>query len=219
MIRINLLPESYRRAERTSPKVFAAALIGVILVCSSLGWFGMVYFGELEKMVVKHKGVTETLTAVKKRATHYDNLVRERKEFSQRKDTIRSIARGRMIWTQFMDELITVVTNEGNYDRHVAWFNSIQVRGSRDGRKGPGVVMPGAVQGDDIRKIANIIDDVEAANFYQNIAAPSMPSGVKKIDAGVFPPESFTFSWRWQFLPPSKWVKNRVGAKPETPEK
>ena len=29
MIRINLLPESYRKPERTSPKVFAAALIGV----------------------------------------------------------------------------------------------------------------------------------------------------------------------------------------------
>ena len=32
MIRINLLPESYRRAERTSPKVFAAALVGVLEV-------------------------------------------------------------------------------------------------------------------------------------------------------------------------------------------
>lgn len=214
MIRINLLPESYRRAERTSPKVFAAALIGVILVCSSLGWFGMVYFGDLEKVIVKHKGITETLAGVKKRAAYYDDLVRERKEFSKRKETIYAIARGRMMWVRFLDELISVVTNEGNYERHVAWFHSMQIRGSRDGRKGPSVVLPGAVQGGDLRKIANIIDDVEASNFYQNIGEPSMPSGVKKIDVGLFPPESFTFSWRWQFLPPDKWAKNRGVGKP-----
>ncbi len=34
MIRINLLPEEYRRSERTSPKIFAATLVGVIVVCS-----------------------------------------------------------------------------------------------------------------------------------------------------------------------------------------
>ena len=55
MIRINLLPESYRRAERTSPKVFAAALVGVILVCSSIGWFGMTYFGDLDRVMIKHQ--------------------------------------------------------------------------------------------------------------------------------------------------------------------
>jgi hypothetical protein len=214
MIRINLLPESYRKPERTSPKVFAAALIGVVLVCSSLGWFGMVYFGDLDKVVVRHRQVEETLKGVNDRAVLYSNLQNEEKEFSKRSETVKNIAKGRMLWTKFMDELITVVTNDGNYERHVAWFNSIQVRGSRDGRKGPSIVLPGAVQGSDIRRIANLHDDVEATGFHQNIAEFSPPSGVKRVDVGLFPPESFTFSWKWQFVAPDKWVKNRIGAKP-----
>ena len=219
MIRINLLPEAYRRPERTSPKVFAAALAGVILVCSSLGWFGMVYFGDLDKIQVKHKGVTETLTSVKKRAALYDSLVQERKDFSKRADTIKSIQKGRRLWTKFMDELIDVITNDGETDRHVAWFNSIQVRGSRDGRKGPTIVLPGFVQGKDIRKIANLHDDVENTGFFKDMEEYPPPAGVKKVDHDLFPPESFSFSWKLQFRPASKWVKNQAGATPSKPAK
>ncbi len=210
MIRINLLPESYRRAERTSPKVFAAALVGVILVCSSIGWFGMTYFGDLDRVMIKHQGVSETLAAVKKRAAVHDSLVTEERDFSKRAETIQNIAKGRRVWTQFMDELITTVTNDGNYDRHVAWFGSIQVRGARDSSKGPSVVLPGAVQGSDIRKIANLHDDMEATEFFRDISESSPPSGSKKITAGLFPRESFSFGWKWQFHPPAAWVKNKI---------
>lgn len=214
MIHINLLPDAYRKPERTSPKVFAAALVGVIAVCSSLGWFGMVYFGDLDKVVVRHKSVEETLSGVNKRADLYTKLVQEEKEFSKRSTTIKSIAKGRKLWTKFMDEFITVITNDGNYERHVAWFNSIQVRGSRDNRKGPSIVLPGAVQGSDIRRIANLHDDVEKSEFFADIAEFSPPSGVKKVDAGLFPPESFTFSWKWRFMAPDKWKKNSAVKKP-----
>ena len=61
MIRINLLPEEYRRSERTSPKIFAATLGGVILVCSVFGWFGFVYFGELGKLEAEHAAIEPTI--------------------------------------------------------------------------------------------------------------------------------------------------------------
>ncbi len=212
MIGINLLPEAYRRPERTSPKVFAAALSGVILVCSSIGWFGMVYFGDLDRMVIKHRGITETLSGVEKRAKLYDDLVQERKDFSKRADTIKNIAKGRRVWVKLLDELIDVVSNDGNIDRHVAWFGSIMVRGSRDGRKGPNIQMPAHVQGNDIRKIANLHDDVERAEFFADMEEYNPPAGVKDVREGLFPPESFSFSWKWQMKPSAKWVKNTVGA-------
>ncbi len=215
MIRINLLPEAYRCAERTSPKVFAATLTGLILVCSSLGWFGMVYFAELDHMHVKHLGVTDTLAGVEKRAKLFDDLVKERKDFSMRADTIKSIAKGRRLWVRFLDELIDAVTSHGDSDRHVAWFSSIQVRGSRDDRKGPAIQMPAHVQGDDIRKIANLHDDVEKAKFFADMEEYSPPSGVKKIDEGLYPPESFSFNWKWQMKPSAKWAKSQ----PVTPAK
>ena len=73
MIRINLLPEEYRRSERTSPKIFAATLVGVIVVCSGFGWFGYIYFGELGKLEAEHAAVAEQLGRVTETATYYDS--------------------------------------------------------------------------------------------------------------------------------------------------
>ena len=214
MIRINLLPESYRRAERTSPKVFAAALSGVILVCSSLGWFGMVYFGDLEKAIKEHTEKTAYLALVEQRAKLYDDLSAEKADFSRRADTIRGIAKSRVLWTKIMDELITVVTNEGNLDRHVAWFSGLQVRGSRDLRKGPSVVLPGAVQGKDMSKVSNVIDDVMAAQFFRDVGAEIQPNGRQSVDSLLYPAESYGFQWKLQFVPPAQWVKNVATPKP-----
>ena len=71
------------------------------------------------------------------------------------------------------------------------------------------MVLPGAVQGSDIRKIANLHDDMEATEFFRDISEHTPPSGSKKITAGLFPRESFSFGWKWQFHPPAAWVKNK----------
>ena len=59
MIRINLLPAEFRKSERTAPKLFAATLAAVILVCSAFGWCGFVYFGELGTLDVEEFAVAE----------------------------------------------------------------------------------------------------------------------------------------------------------------
>ena len=75
MIRINLLPEEYRRAERMSPKVFGGILAAVVLVCSSFGWLGYVYFGELGTLEVKHARTSEDKSKKEKRAQYFDATV------------------------------------------------------------------------------------------------------------------------------------------------
>ncbi len=216
MIRINLLPEVYRRSERTSPKVFAATLAGVILACSSIGWFGLVYFGELGKLQVEHKGVQETLASVQVQAKYHDNLVKEREDFSKRADTIKNIAKGRMIWTKVMDDVITVVTNEGNSERHMGWFGSIRVKGTSAGsKKGPEMSMPGFVEGKDFRRVSNFHDDLEGANFYRDVLEGTPPSGVRAVDKDRFPQESYKFNLKWVYKPAQMWVKNnQSNAKP-----
>src|SRR5690606_27031133 len=121
---------------------------------------------------------------------------------------------GRMLWTRVLDELIDVVNNDGDTERHNAWFNGMSVRGSPDGRQGPQLNMPGAVEGGDFRKIANLIDDVEATRFFQDINAGIPPSGTKNTSSKLSPPESLVFAWKLQSNPPNEWVKNKVGGKP-----
>lgn len=214
MIKINLLPEEYRRSERTSPKVFAAALVGVILVCSGFGWFGMIYFGELSKARKQHQEVSAQLKVDEQKAAYHDQLVKEKKEFSKRADTIRDIARGRKLWTKTMDGFIDLITNDGAADRHEAWFSNVQIRGSRDGRKGPTMILPGRVAGGDLQKMANLFDDLKAADWFRDVGMISKPEATREVTPNVVPEEALIFPLTMEFRPPAQWVKNRVGAKP-----
>ena len=47
MIRINLLPADLRRGNRVPTIVLAAAFVAALAVSGTVGWFGLVYFGDL----------------------------------------------------------------------------------------------------------------------------------------------------------------------------
>ncbi len=207
MIRINLLPEEYRRSERTSPKIFAATLAGVIMVCSVFGWFGYVYFGELGKLEAQHAAVAEQLSRVTETAMYYDTLEAQRKDYENRVKTIQDIGKSRRLWTKFIDQVLDVVNNDGNTERHMGWFDSIEVKGAR-GKTGPTIQMPGAVQGDELRRVGNLHEDVENGPFFVDIAAKVDPSGTVDADKDREPPEKIKFTLKMTFKPPSKWVKN-----------
>jgi Tfp pilus assembly protein PilN len=212
MIRINLLPPEYRRSERTSPKLFAATLLGVILVCSSFGWFGFVYLGRLGNLEVEESAVAEDLASKKKQATYHDALLKEKQEFQKRSDTIQTIGRSRIVWTQILDQLIETVNNDGDTERHLAWFKSIQVKAG-DGKKGPEVTMPGFVQGDSIKKLADFHEDLEHSPFFVDVQSKSAPSGVVQLDQKRIPPEALYFSLKWNFFPATEWAKNKAAKK------
>lgn len=212
MIRINLLPEQYRRSERTSPKVFGAMLVAVVLTCSVFGWFGLIYFGKLKELERKHETISNTLATESKRASYYDQLVAEEKDFSKRSKTITTIASSRMPWTKVLDELIDVINN--NTDRHVAWFANLDIKEGNTAKAGPSVNMPGLVQGSKITMVANFHEDLEKTNFFRDVKDVSQPSAAKKTDKERYPQEAYAFTLKWTFKQAKLWVKNRLGAKP-----
>lgn len=212
MIRINLLPEEYRRADRTSPKVFAAMIAAVVLSCSVFGWFGLIYFGELRALEKKHETVTNTLATESKRAAYYDQLVREEKEFSKRSDTIQTIASSRLLWTKILEELIDVVNN--NTDRHVAWFTSLDIKEGNPAKQGPSVNLPGMVQGSKITAVANFFEDLEKTEFFKDVRDVSPPSAVRSISKDRYPQEAYSFHLKWTFKQARRWAKNQLAGKP-----
>jgi hypothetical protein len=213
MIRINLLPEEYRRTERTAPKVFAATLLAVILVCSTFGWFGYTYFGELGQLEVVKNSVQEDLASKKQRAAYHDAMLGEKTEYGKRAETITDIGRSRMPWTKVLDQLVDVVNNDGNSERHLAWFRGITVKAG-DARKGPTVTMPGWVQGASIQKVADFHDDLEHAPFFADVESKSAPGAVLTTDDKKVPAEALFFDLKWNFLPPQKWQQNKPAGAP-----
>ena len=207
MIRINLLPDEFRRADRSSPKVFAASLLALIIVSCGGGWFGLTYFGELSELEMASKNLSETLTAKKEMAKYSDALVGEKAAYEAREATIRQIGSSRRLWTEFMDQLIDVVNNEGNAQRHLAWFQSVQVSDGND-KQGPMVTLPGQVQGASFKKLADFHEDIENSEFAADVASKSPPGGERKLSPKRNPAESYAFNLQLTLKPPQEWAKN-----------
>ena len=208
MIRINLLPADLRRGNRISPKVLAAAFAGAIAASAAVGWFGIVWFGDLGAAETRLAEVEAKLTDRQKRVVYHDQLVANRADYTGRVQTIQDIAKSRRLWSKFCDELIDVVNNNGDTERHLAWFNGMTVK--TDPKKGAIVTLPGNVQEADKSRIANFHEDLEAAPFASELSAKTDPTFKLEEDKVRIPPQSLAFPLTLQFQPT---VEEKKGAK------
>lgn len=198
MIRINLLPAELQRGNRLSAKVLVAAIGAAVAVSAAVGWFGIVYFGDLGAAEEKLRRVEATLTERSKLATYHDQLESNKQDYASRVQTIQDIAKSRRLWTKFCDELIDVVNNNGDTDRHLAWFTSIAVKSDV---KGATVNMPGFVQDADKSRLANFHEDLERAPFAPLLLSKSDPVFKLEMDKDRVPAASLSFPMNLQFKP------------------
>lgn len=207
MIRINLLPADLRRGNRLSARVLAAAFGAALIISAAVGWFGLVYFGNLAASEQALQKVTAKLDSRAAGVKYYTDLEANRKDYALRVQTIQKIGKSRRVWSQFLDDLIDVVNNNGATDRHLAWFDSITVKG--DPKKGVTVKLPSNVQGDDKSLMANFHEDLEAAPFAKELSKKSDPSFRQKNDPERIPTAYLTFPMELQFVPSAKKAKKK----------
>ena len=200
MIRINLLPVEYRRGNRISPKVLSAAFASALAVAACIGWFGLVYFGELGELQRVEVATTAKLTEKQNKAKYYDRLEANRKDYSARVQTIQSIGKSRRVWSKFLDELIDVANNGGDVERHLAWFDSLDVK-TDSKTKAATISLPGSVEGGEMRRVANLHQDIERAAFYGDVNVKTPPNGKIDVDPDRVPAESFGFQLQLQMKP------------------
>ena len=139
-----------------------------------------------------------------KRAAYHSQLEVNRKDYAERVQTIQQISQSRRLWSKFCDDLIDVVSNNGDTERHLAWFRSITVK--NDPKKGATVTMPGAVQEADSSRVANFHDDLESAPFAADLLGKSDPTWRLEIDKVRNPAQSLSFPLVLQFKPTVKDV-------------
>lgn len=205
MIRINLLPADLRRGNRLPARVLAAAFGAALIISAAVGWFGLVYFGSLATAEKSLQRITAELDSRTGKVKYYTDLEANRKDYALRVQTIQKIGQSRRVWSQFLDDLIDVVNNNGATERHLAWFDSITVKG--DAKKGVTVKLPSNVQGDDKSLMANFHEDLEAAPFAHELSKKSDPSFRQKSDPERIPAAYLTFPMELQFVPSAKGKK------------
>ncbi|MEQ1630806.1 MAG: hypothetical protein ABL997_00440 [Planctomycetota bacterium] len=200
MIRINLLPADYRRGNRIPPKVLATAFGSALAVAASIGWFGIVYFGELGELERTDVAISEELSQKKVKAAYYDKLEVNRVDYSARVQTIQDIGKSRRAWSKFVDEMVDVVNSSGDSERHLAWFDSLTVKTDKKNRAAT-ITLPGAVVGSEMAKVANLHEDIQRAPFFGDVASKTAPGGKYAFDKDRVPGDSFEFQLQMQLKP------------------
>lgn len=202
MIKINLLPADLRRGNRLPPRILAAAFAAALIISAAVGWFGLVYFGTLAEAEQKLQTVTAQLDGRQGKVKYHDQLSANQKDYALRVQTIQDIGHSRRLWSEFMDDLIDVVNNNGATERHLAWFDSINVKG--DPKKGVKVTLPSNVQGEDKSLMANFHEDLEAAPFANDLSKKSDPTFKLEEDETRIPAAFLKFPMELQFKPAVK---------------
>ena len=111
MIRVNLLPQDYRKKTATPMAVLLPTVGAITLVLlAGFGW-AWLHFAELAKVDNDLSDLQGTLASKAPALAYVAKLKEEHADFENRKSTIKEIASSRVLWTKKLDELFDIATN------------------------------------------------------------------------------------------------------------
>lgn len=194
MIRINLLPDELRRADRTSPQVFVTLLVGVTLVCSAGAFFAKMRFGTLEQALAEQDQVNLQWNQVKGHAQHADNLTAEMQDYNRRHETIQNIGNSRILWTRKLDQLVSIVDNHGDTDRHWIWLDSLRATAGSD-KAGGSLILAGFSGTEELSRLSNFHEDLLSGDFFGDFESIDNPGGAVQHFPGLYPDAAWQFNY------------------------
>jgi len=196
MIRINLLPEEFRKKARTPVKL-VLALVAVVTVNAGMGtWWAWQRIGVQAEIESEAASLQTEMDGLTPQVTYHQALESEAKQYKTREETLTSITTSRISWTKKIDELIDVVSRGQNGQRHLVWLDDLQVTQSTDPKaKVPGTVRASGHSGSDkFAQVANFLEDLEGSPFIADFQAPAPPEGSQtNVDETLMPSVAWSF--------------------------
>ncbi|MCB9905658.1 MAG: hypothetical protein H6831_14725 [Planctomycetes bacterium] len=183
MIHINLLPEEYRRKQRTPVKLMLAVSGAVAVNASLAAWWGWAAFGIAAEVQSEFSVLQTEMDGLAPQVAYHRALEGESKVYKHREDTLAEITKKRISWTEKVDELIDVVNRGGDGQRHLIWLDDLNVTQDGDKRSGgSGSLKAGGHSGSDkFAQVANFLEDVENSPFIKDFNPPAPPEGSESI--------------------------------------
>jgi Tfp pilus assembly protein PilN len=214
MIRIDLLPQEYRKAERTPAGIlFAtmglAALISTTLAAGAYAWFGVVGKARADVQVAQ-----ETFDSKKALTVYADKLEAEKQEYTARLDHIKKFGDSRIVWTKKLDQLASLVDSPAEENRHTVWLEKLEMR--MNGGRNQGVKMKGHSATAEVKKLSNFHRDLASGAFFTDFIGISNPAGKVLSEEEYSPAESWEFEFALA-LEGAEEEKNAPPAKAEAP--
>jgi Tfp pilus assembly protein PilN len=212
MIRINLLPEEYRKKARTPVKLLLGMAGAVAINAALVTWWSWSAFGEQAQVDSEIAALQTEMDGLTPQVNYFHGLETERKQYQSREQTLASITKSRVSWTRKLDELLDVVNRGGDGERHLVWFDNLQIAQSTDPKaKTPGSVRANAHSGSDkYAQIANFLEDLESAPFITDFQPPAPPEGSQAMVDETLVPST---AWSFPLAVTLKGVDERTGGK------
>lgn len=213
MIRINLLPEEYRKKARTPVKLVLGLAAAVTINAGLATWWAWTAFGVQAEVDSEVSGLQLEMDGLSPQVTYYNSLDGEAKQYKSREGTLASITASRISWTKKLDELIDIVNRGGNGQRHMVWFDDLQVLQTTDPKaKTAGSVKASGHSGSEkFAQVANFLEDVETSTFISDFQPPSRPDASQALTDETLVP---SVAWSFPLSLTLKSPEERMGKAP-----
>lgn len=188
MIRINLLPDEYRRRARTPIRLLAATLAAVTVTTSLFAYWTWLAFGVAAEVETRRSTLELEMMGLRPQVAYHDALQAETAVHASRETTLAQITQNRVLWTQQVDALIDVVAAGRDGARHFVWLDDLKVdlqnpTGSRARTQDFGSMKAKAVSGSPEAAQATIfiddLEDREVSSIPTTFRRPVFPSFTK----------------------------------------
>ena len=204
MIRINLLPEEYRRRARTPFKMMAALAGAVAVNASLVAWWCWLAFGVAAEVETERSVLQVEMDGLTPLVKYHEALQSEVGFHSMREEALAQITKDRVLWTKVLDELIDIVHSGGEGVRHYIWFDDLSVKQDEGRSTRPGAQQSygnlrssghsGSAAFNQVAAFLEDFEDPTLSSFSTTFYRPAAPEGtVSASDDGLVPPVNWSF--------------------------
>lgn len=195
MITINLLPQEYRKKQRTPFKYMAAVAASVAVNASLVAWLGWTAFGVAAEVKSELSVLEDTEQGLAPQVAYHQSLEKESKLFQSRESTLARITQARVSWTKKVDQLVDLI-NRGGEEKYLVWLDDLNVDQKENKRAGSAGMLKAAGHSgsENFAHVANFIEDVEESEFALDFFKPAPPEGSQSsIDENLMPAAVWSF--------------------------
>jgi Tfp pilus assembly protein PilN len=218
MIRINLLPEEYRKKNRTPLKMMLAVASGVTVNGVLLAWYAWLAFGVSAEIESERSVLQTELDGLTPQVNYHKSLDGEQLRYAAREKTLSGITASRINWTRKVDELITVINAGGEGGRHFVWLDDLNVQQTVNERanNAGSLKASGHSGSDNFAQVANFLEDLENSPFIVEFLPPAPPEGTQTlVDNELIPPVVWAFPLSLDIKTPEQRQQPEPGQQPE----
>jgi Tfp pilus assembly protein PilN len=180
MIRVNLLPQEYRKAEATPLKQFFATVGAAVLVAGAVVAWLYVRFAVLQPKQAELANITDEIKAQEDKVKLSKDLAASLSDYMAQYEKIDKVAENRLVLSRKVDEFWEAVVNPNPPGRYEVWLKGLTISLSPGGAKSGGTVQfAGISAGSQVAKLSDFHESMTGSEFYRDCQEITYPWGTK----------------------------------------